>query len=88
MQFQAYFKSFELNLIKQFLIANQIIQNWRCLFFINIDIFCRLKLEIALAIPASNERKKEANNSVAHAHWCFLTFFLKFNACVFPYFHK
>ena len=28
-----------------------------CNFFINGNIFCHLKLEIALAIPASNDEK-------------------------------
>ena len=35
----------------------QIVQFWRCLFFINSNIFLHLKLEIALAIPASNKEK-------------------------------
>ena len=35
--------------------VNPIIQYWLCLFFININVFLHLKLEIALAIPASNE---------------------------------
>ena len=34
-------------------------QNLRCLFFINIDIFRHSKPEIALANPASNECKIE-----------------------------
>ena len=34
-----------------------------CLSFININIFHHLKLEIALAIPASNEWKILANNT-------------------------
>ena len=33
--------------------------------FLNINIFRHLKLEIALAIPALNEWKIEANNSAA-----------------------
>ena len=40
-------------------VGNPIIQYLRCLFFININIFCHLKLEIATAIPVSNERKKK-----------------------------
>ena len=38
-------------------LINSIFQDWRCLFFINMNIFHHLKLEIALAIPASNEGK-------------------------------
>ena len=34
------------------------------LFFININIFRHLKLEIALAIPASNDEKYNWSNSV------------------------
>ena len=40
-----------------------IFQYWRCLFFTNMNIFRHLKLEIALAIPASNEWKTQTNNS-------------------------
>ena len=36
--------------------VNQIIQFRRCIFS-NFIIFCHLKLEIALAIPASNDKK-------------------------------
>ena len=36
---------------------SQITQFRRCLFSKNINIFCHLKLEIALAIPASNDKK-------------------------------
>ena len=43
----------------------RIIQFLRCLFFKNKMIFCRLKLEIALAIPALNEYKIIPNNSAA-----------------------
>ena len=43
--------------------ANQIFQFGRCLFFINRNIFRHLKLEIALAIPASNEGKVIWNHS-------------------------
>ena len=39
--------------------------NSRCLLCIDINIFLHLKLEIALAIPASNEWKIETNNSAA-----------------------
>ena len=37
--------------------VNPILSYWGCLFFINIRIFHHLKLEIALAIPASNGEK-------------------------------
>ena len=40
-----------------------IVQYWRCLFFININIFRHLMLEIALAIPASNDEKYNWINS-------------------------
>ena len=36
-----------------------------CIFFKNIIISRHVKLEIALAIPASNEGKIEPNNSAA-----------------------
>ena len=59
-RFQTCFRSMEisLKLIKRILcrcLVNPIIKYWRYLFFININIFHHLKLEIALAIPASNE---------------------------------
>ena len=38
----------KLNLIKT---VNLIAQYWRCLFFININIFCHCNLEIESAIP-------------------------------------
>ena len=38
-------------------IVNPIMQYWRCLFVIDIHIFRHLKLEIASAIPASNDEK-------------------------------
>ena len=41
-----------------------IIQFERCLFLKNIDIFRHLKLEIALAIPASNDEKYNTTYSV------------------------
>ena len=34
--------------------VNPIIQYWKCLFFININVFRYLRLKIVLAIPASN----------------------------------
>ena len=34
----------------------------RCIFSKNKNIFCHLKLEIALAIPASNDEKYNSNN--------------------------
>ena len=43
--------------------VSQIIQFRRCIFSKNIYIFCHLKLEIALAIPASNDEKYNWNNS-------------------------
>ena len=43
--------------------ASQIIQFRRCIFSKNIYIFRHLKLEIALAIPASNDEKYNWNNS-------------------------
>ena len=41
----------------------QITEFIRCLFSKNINIFCHLKLEIALAIPASNDKKDNITNS-------------------------
>ena len=38
----------------------------RCIFLKNKNIFCYLKLEIALAIPASNDEKYNSNNSAGH----------------------
>ena len=35
----------------------------RCIFSKNKNIFCHLKLEIALAIPALNDEKYNSNNS-------------------------
>ena len=46
-------------------IVNPIIHYWRCLFYININIFRHLKLKIASAISASNEWKIETNNTAA-----------------------
>ena len=43
--------------------VSQIIQFRRCIFSKNIYIFRHLKLEIALAIPASNDEKYNWNNS-------------------------
>ena len=40
---------------------SQIIQFKRCIFKKNINIFRHLKLEIALAIPASNDEKYNTN---------------------------
>ena len=37
--------------------VSKITQFRRCIFSKNIYIFCHLKLEIALAIPASNDEK-------------------------------
>ena len=37
--------------------VNQYVNFQNCLFFINSNIFRHLKLEIALAIPASNDEK-------------------------------
>ena len=69
-RFQLFFISPEisLNLIKYFL--NLITQYWR-FFFINMNIFRHLKLEIASAIPASNDENRNkqlsiARNSIAH----------------------
>ena len=42
---------------------SQITQFRRCIFSKNIYIFRHLKLEIALAIPASNDKKYNWNNS-------------------------
>ena len=42
--------------------VRQITQIRRCRFFLNNDIFCHLKLEIALAIPASNDKTYKRNN--------------------------
>ena len=43
--------------------VSQITQFRRCIFSKNIYIFRHLKLEIALAIPASNDEKYNLNNS-------------------------
>ena len=43
--------------------VNQIIQFKRCIFKKNINIFRHSKLEIALAIPASNDEKYNTTNS-------------------------
>ena len=50
-------------LLRQSLNLVDPIQNWTCLFFINS--FRHVELEIALAIPASNECKIKTNNSAA-----------------------
>ena len=42
---------------------SQITQIRRCLFSKNINFFCHLKLEIALAIPASNDEKYNLTSS-------------------------
>ena len=48
----------------------------RCLFSKNKNIFRHLKLEIALAIPASNDEKYNSNNSAGQGlsyeyyYWC------------------
>ena len=42
---------------------SQITQFKRCLFKKNIYIFCQLKVEIALTIPASNDEKYNITNS-------------------------
>ena len=59
-RFQACFKSIGIspNWIKSFLVDAQLIQYFNIedvYFSLNINIFHHLKLEIALAIPASNE---------------------------------
>ena len=43
--------------------VSQIAQFKRCLFSKNKNIFRHLKLEIALAIPASNDEKYNTTNS-------------------------
>ena len=43
--------------------VSQITQFRRCIFSQDIYIFRHLKLEIALAIPASNDKKYNWNNS-------------------------
>ena len=52
-----------------------------CLFFKNINIFCQLKLEIALAIPASNEWKIDANNSAGEGLIFLMLLMLLHNLC-------
>ena len=46
--------------------VSKITQFRRCIFSKNIYIFCHLKLEIALAIPALNNEKYNCNNSAGH----------------------
>ena len=41
----------------------QITRFRKCLFLKTINIFCNLKLEIVLAIPASNDKKYNKTNS-------------------------
>ena len=43
--------------------VRQITKFKRCIFLKNINIFRHLKLEIVLAIPASNDEKCNRNNS-------------------------
>ena len=77
-RFQAYFKK-NIDIIKFEEIVSdskvhQIIKYWRCLFFININIFRHLKLEIALAIPASNDEKyrsKQFSSARVNRQKCF-----------------
>ena len=70
MQFQACFRSIEISprtkfdiyhmynsIGNQVMLNSYLIQYWRYLFLINIYIFGHLKLEIALAIPASNDEQ-------------------------------
>ena len=59
---QACFRLIEisLNLLKKFFgkcSGDPILLYWRSLLFIKANIFCHLKLEIVLAIPASNDEK-------------------------------
>ena len=49
--------------------ASKITQFRRCIFSKNIYIFRHLKLEIALAIPASNDEKYNWNNSAGKGLW-------------------
>ena len=67
-RFQTCFRSIDisLNMIKQFLVDYHSIQQFNIedvYVFKKINLFRHLKLEIALAIPASTERKIETNNS-------------------------
>ena len=48
-------KSLNVKIIIGRCLAKPILQYWRCLLFSNINIFRHLKLEIASAIPASND---------------------------------
>ena len=54
----------------------------RCIFKKNKNIFPHLKLEIALAIPASNDEKYNSNNSAGQGliyHTSILLFFFMLN---------
>ena len=67
-RFQADFKPNNMSLKMDNMVCvrcsiSQIIQFKRCLFSKIINIFCHLKLEIALAIPASNDEKYNITNS-------------------------
>ena len=57
-----------------------IIQLRRCIFSKNKNIFRYLKLEIALAIPASNDEKYNSNNSAGQV----LRVYMLEAACVNP----
>ena len=52
----------------------KLMQFLRCHFFINIHYFPHLKLEIALAILASNEWKMETTNSGVGLHVLIIQF--------------
>ena len=51
------------NIVGGGFLVSLITQLRRCIFSKNKNIFRQLKLEIALAIPASNEVKYNSNNS-------------------------
>ena len=57
-----------------------LITQLRCLFSKNKNIFRHLKLEIALAIPASNDEKYNSNNSAGQV----LRVYMLEAACVNP----
>ena len=68
-RFQADFKPSNMSLKMDNMVCgrcpiSQIIQFKRCLFSKNINIFHHLKLEIALAIPASNDDKYNTTNTI------------------------
>ena len=60
--------------------VSKITQFRRCIFSKNIYSFCHLKLEIALAIPASNDEKYNWNNSAGQGLSCYCCCFSQMSA--------